>query len=80
MAKNKKSAGVKVEPCECSKCGQKSSAQPNTPHAFCRGIKLLKPLPAMFADLRKPVKGTWLPISGVPTTADAMVEKGLVAN
>jgi hypothetical protein len=63
MAKSKKSAGVKVEPCVCSKCGQKSNAAPHSQHAYCRGFAILKPLPPMFANLRKPVKGTWVPVS-----------------
>jgi hypothetical protein len=72
----KKSTGVKVEKCACSKCGQVSNAAPNTPHAVCRGFRLLKPLPAMFAGLRNPVKGIWTPVvMGVPVSVEVVIEK-----
>lgn len=75
MAKSK-SKGVKVEKCECSKCGEKATAQANTPHAFCRGFRLLKPLPPMFAKLRQPVKGIWLAIEApIPISAETAIEK-----
>lgn len=45
--------------CQCSKCGQVSHVVPQTEHAFCRGFKIHKPMPAMFANLCSKVKGTW---------------------
>lgn len=48
-----------VVKCQCSKCGQVSHVSPQTEHAFCRGFKIHKPLPAMFANLCGKVKGTW---------------------
>jgi hypothetical protein len=69
-----KSKGVKVEKCMCDKCGETANAQPSTPHAFCRGFRLLKPLPPMFAKLRNPVKGTWLPVGLWSDAMNAKVE------
>jgi len=50
-----------VVKCECSKCGQVAFVEPNQTHAFCRGFKLSKPLPTMFASLHGKNKGTWIP-------------------
>lgn len=62
MAKKKKTK-TPVVSCKCSSCEQVATASPNKAHAFCRGFKILKPLPAMFSDLKNPNKqGTWIPI------------------
>jgi hypothetical protein len=51
-----------VVKCECSSCGQVASVEPNKEHAFCRGFKIVKPLPAMFSDLKNPKRmGKWVP-------------------
>jgi hypothetical protein len=48
-----------VSKCQCSACGQIASVVIGTQHFHCRGIRLLKPLPAMFSGLINPRKGTW---------------------
>lgn len=75
MPKKIKAAMVVVK-CECSVCGQVANAQPNTEHHYCRGIRLVGPLPGLFSGLRKPDnKGTWLPWKApvAPPVQDANV-------
>ncbi len=48
--------------CQCSTCGQVANAQENTPHNFCKGIRLdiLARMPPAFQSLTNPTKkGTW---------------------
>lgn len=62
MAKKSKVKTVVVK-CECSRCGQVASVEANKAHVFCRGFKIVKPLPALFSELSNPnKKGTWVPI------------------
>lgn len=59
MPKAKKT--VSVLKCQCSVCGQVAFVEENTLHFHCRGIRLVRPLPAMFSQLAKPDnKGVWL--------------------
>lgn len=61
MAKKSKKSKVVVK-CECSTCGQVANAQADTPHNFCKGIRLdmLARMPAQFKDLTNPNrKGIW---------------------
>ena len=59
----KKRAAVQVEMCECSTCKQVARVEPGKEHAYCRGFGIVKPLPAMFADLKNPKRmGKWVPI------------------
>ena len=67
---------VQTQKCECSKCGQVSFVEPNTQHAFCRGFKIVKPLPALFLDLHGKNKGTWKLYTEGPT---ALATKSLIA-
>ena len=60
--KNQNTKSRSVEKCECSTCGQVANARPDTPHQFCKGIKLsiIAQLPAGFKDITNPNrKGTW---------------------
>ena len=66
MAKVK--SKVVVKKCQCTVCGQVAFVQEGTSHFYCNGIKLVKPLPPMFKDLRHPDparKGMWMIASEV---------------
>ena len=65
--KNTKSTkSVKVAPCECNKCGQKSHASPHTAHMSCIGFPLdtFSRFPALRGRLKcgEGKGGTWRPI------------------
>lgn len=69
MAKGKKSPTVVVK-CECSTCGQIAHVVPGTLHHYCRGMRLVGPLPGLFSGLSKPDnKGTWRVWQAKPTFA-----------
>jgi hypothetical protein len=62
--KNQQTKDRSCVKCECSTCGQVSNARPDSPHQFCKGIKLsiIAQLPAGFKDITNPNrKGTWRP-------------------
>jgi len=63
MAKNRNTKSTKVVvPSECSVCGQRASAVAGTEHNYCKGIRFVKPVPGLFANLSKPDnKGKWIP-------------------
>lgn len=51
-----------VVKCQCTTCNQVAYVEEGTVHYHCNGIKLVKPLPAMFRDLKHPDpkrKGVW---------------------
>jgi hypothetical protein len=50
-----------VVKCECSRCGQVAHVEPYNSHVFCRGFKVVKPLPALFDKLQGKNKGMWTP-------------------
>lgn len=68
MPMPKKKPPVKVIKCECSRCGQVSHVEPHTSHVFCRGFRIHKPLPALFASLQGKHKGSWIPVEETANT------------
>jgi len=66
MAKNKKTKSKIMARCECSRCGQVATAQPNTGHFSCVGIHkdIIARLPSNLKGLTNPSKkGTWVPVA-----------------
>ena len=74
MAKVKKT--TVVVKCECSVCGQVAHVEAGTQHHFCRGIRLVGPLPTMFMSLSKPDnKGTWQPWEAKTKVGGILIDK-----